>query len=164
MSPWVAVGSYPTLFTFTRHPRIAKIVVFFSHSAPSSASKREETTRLTIIGCREVLFLWYFPYPYGRSPLTTTVPCAARTFLLVNQAVAFQTHHYSNIIVSISPESFRKMAVNRCICLCISINVALTRHVHKSTSLKILRQTPHIIVNRQDVTILDLINPVQLIY
>lgn len=26
-------------------------------------------------------FLWYFPYPHGRSPLTTTVPCAARTFL-----------------------------------------------------------------------------------
>ncbi len=163
MSPWVAVGSYPTLFTLARRLRVPRLCVLFVRSAILIERERKNH-EIGALRRLAVLFLWYFPYPYGRSPLTTTVPCAARTFLLVNQAVAFQTHHYSNIIVSISPESFRKMAVNRCICLCISINVALTRHVHKSTSLKILRQTPHIIVNRQDVTILDLINPVQLIY
>lgn len=88
------MGSYPTLFTFTRHPRTVKIVVLFSRSAPSSASKREKTARLAIIGCREVLFLWYFPYSYERSPLATATPCAARTFLLDFQAIVFRAHRY----------------------------------------------------------------------
>lgn len=54
MSPRVAVSSYLTLFTFTRHPRIVKIIVFFSRNASSSTSEREKTVRLAIIGCREV--------------------------------------------------------------------------------------------------------------
>ena len=28
-----------------------------------------------------VYFLWYFPYPFGRWVLPTTLPCGARTFL-----------------------------------------------------------------------------------
>lgn len=134
------MGSYPTLFTFTRHPRTVKIVVLFSRSTPSSASKREKTARLAIIGCREVLFLWYFPYSYERSPLATTVPCAARTFLLVNQAVASQTPLNSNIKCLQNPERllFRKMPINRRLSFRICIRILLTRHMRKGASLKIL--------------------------
>lgn len=35
-------------------------------------------------GHRQFKFLWYFPYPCERSPLATTILCAARTFLSDN--------------------------------------------------------------------------------
>ena len=47
-------------------------------------------TLFTLTVKTAVWFLWYFPYPYGRSPLATTLLCVARTFLLVTQAIAFQ--------------------------------------------------------------------------
>ena len=48
-------------------------------------------TLFTLTKMMAVSSLWYFPYPHGRSPLATTVSCAARTFLLeVSQATVFQ--------------------------------------------------------------------------
>ncbi len=90
LTPLFSPLPYPLKVTPTRWV----LPVPFPHSRQARmGSPRYRHPSMLPSGDRAVLFLWYFPYPCGRSPLATTLLCVARTFLLHNKRLPFRLRY-----------------------------------------------------------------------